>query len=364
MSDSKEARQLPLHDFHRERGAKMVPFAGWLMPVSYTSILEEHRAVREGVGCFDVSHMGEVRVTGPDAARFLDRMATNRIEKLAVGRAVYTPFCLPKGGVIDDVIISRLDADDFLVVVNASNREKDLRWMEGQSDGFRVEIADTSEDWALLALQGPEALALARGFWGDDVPVKRFSVKPVSWHGEPLLLSGTGYTGEDGLEVFCPVALATVLAEQLEAAAGDRSTFWCGLGSRDSLRIEAGFPLYGQELTEEWTPFASGIGWTVKLDKGGFIGQEVLRAESEHGEGCYRLLHFLLEGKRIARPGTVVSNAEGKEVGKVCSGTLSPLLERPIGSARVLTSSLDEPLSVDLRGHRMELEVRKPPLHL
>ena len=360
-----DVHSLPLHDFHAQHGARFVPFGGWNMPVQYTSILEEHTAVREAAGLFDVSHMGEFHVFGPDAAAFLDKLVVNAIAKAPIGKAVYSPMCLREGGVVDDLIVYRTGEEDFLVCVNASNIEKDYGWFHKQAErwGMEVTIEDHSADYALLAVQGPkaEAILVAAGF--EEVSaLKRFWHQQATFLGEKLRIARTGYTGEDGFEIYIPLAAALKFAELLVQAGEAHGLKLCGLGARDSLRLEAGLPLYGHELTDRITPLEASLDWTVKFQKDDFIGKNALTEQQQAGVPR-RVIHFKLEGRRIAREGTPVLDAAGKEVGQVLSGTKSPGLDCPIGSAIVASDALNGSLAVDLRGNVIALEVAKPPLH-
>ncbi len=357
--------QIPLHDFHAAQGARFVAFGGWNMPVQYTSILEEHKAVREAAGLFDVSHMGEFFVNGSDAALFLDRLVVNAVAQAPVGRAVYSPMCNSEGTVVDDLIIYRVKEDAFLVCVNAGNIEKDFGWFLKQAErwGLDVEIEDHSDEFALLALQGPKAEDILVAVGLEEVKeIKRFWHRQVSFGAEKLRVCRTGYTGEDGFEIYCSPKAAESLAKQILAEGEAYGVKLCGLGARDSLRLEAGLPLYGHELSDSITPFEASLDWTVKLNKTDFIGKNALTEQQEDGIPR-RVLHFKLEGRRIAREGTPVLDATGEAVGQVLSGTLSPILNCPIGSAIVRSEYKDQPLFVDLRGNQLALQVAKPPLH-
>jgi aminomethyltransferase len=357
--------QIPLHDFHAAQGARFVAFGGWNMPVQYTSILEEHKAVREAAGLFDVSHMGEFLVQGSDAALFLDRLLVNAVADLAIDKAVYSPMCNGQGTVVDDLIVYRTAEDAFLVCVNASNIEKDYGWFLKQAErwGFEVKIEDQSDQYALLALQGPKAAAIltAIGVKADQ-GIQRFCHRLVTFAGEKIRVCRTGYTGEDGFEIYSSPRAAEALAKQILAEGESYGVKLCGLGARDSLRLEAGLPLYGHELSDDITPLEASLDWTVKLNKPDFIGKNALTEQKENGIPR-RVLHFKLEGRRIAREGTPVRDTSGAEVGQVLSGTLSPVLNCPIGSAIVRTEVKDDPLFVDLRGNKLALQVAKPPLH-
>jgi aminomethyltransferase len=357
--------QIPLHDFHAQQGARFVAFGGWNMPVQYTSILEEHKAVRKVAGLFDVSHMGEFHVFGSEAALFLDRLVVNAVANAPVGKAVYSPMCNSDGTVVDDLIIYRKANDDFLVCVNASNIEKDFGWFLKQAErwSFEVEIEDHSDEYALLALQGPnaEAILSAIGF-GEVKGLKRFWHCLLSFGGEKIRIARTGYTGEDGFEIYSSPRAAESLAKQVLAEGAAYGVKLCGLGARDSLRLEAGLPLYGHELSDSITPLEASLDWTVKFNKTDFIGKNALTEQM--GKGVpRRVVHFKLEGRRIAREGTPVVDVAGETVGKVLSGTLSPILNCPIGSAIVLSEAQDAPLFVDLRGNHLPLKLAKPPLH-
>jgi aminomethyltransferase len=360
-----DIRQIPLHDFHAEQGARFVPFGGWNMPVQYTSILEEHKAVRTAAGLFDVSHMGEFQVSGRDAAQFLDRLLVNRIDNAPIGKALYSPMCANDGGVIDDLIVYRTDAASFLVCVNASNIEKDFNWFLQQAERWQLEVQveNHSDQYALLALQGPQAQAILEAVGFEDLDeIKKFRHARRPFAGEEVRVCRTGYTGEDGFEIYVSPLVAESLARRIlnEGAAFDLRL--CGLGCRDSLRLEAGLPLYGHELSDHITPLEASLDWTVKLQKDDFIGKKALSDQQQNGIPR-RVIHFTLQGRRIAREGTAVVNAAGQPVGQVLSGTLSPILGCPIGSAIVASEAKDAPLAVDLRGNHIALNIKQPPLH-
>ncbi len=357
--------EIPLHNFHAEHGARFVAFGGWNMPVQYTSILEEHKAVRTAAGLFDVSHMGEFHVFGPDAALFLDRLVVNAVRKAPIGKAVYSPMCTSDGGVVDDLIIYRTGEESFLVCVNAGNIEKDFGWFLKQATRwkFDVQIEDHSEDYALLALQGPQAEAILFAMGLESLStLKRFWHKQENFAGEKIRICRTGYTGEDGFEIYSSPKAAEQLAKQMLLHGTPLGLKLCGLGARDSLRLEAGLPLYGHELSDNITPLEASLDWTVKLNKEDFIGKNALTEQTENGIPR-RVLHFKLEGRRIAREGTPVIDDSGEAIGKVLSGTLSPMINCPIGSAIVNSEALGSPLYVDLRGNKLPLQISKPPLH-
>ena len=357
-----ELKRTPLRDFHAAHGGRLVDFAGWEMPVQYKSILEEHKAVRRTAGLFDVSHMGEVDVYGLEAAKFLNHLVTNDVAKLYPGRVLYTPMCYPNGGVVDDLLIYKRAEDDFLLCINAGNIAKDVAWIKEQVRGFNCTIDDLSEEYGQLAIQGPKAVALAQSLTSAplaDLKYYHFTSDDVA--GVPCLISRTGYTGEDGLELYCPAGNVVELAEKVLAAGGPFGLELAGLGARDSLRLEAGYPLYGHEITQDISPLTAGLGWTVKLDKGAdFIGRAALVAEKTSGSK-QKIIYFKTGDRRIVRADTPVLGADGSVVGKVVSGTLSPILNEAIGSALVATAAAAAPLAVDIRGTKLNLQLVKPP---
>jgi len=362
MSDIQE---IPLKDFHAGHGARFVNFGGWNMPVQYSSILEEHQAVRKAAGLFDVSHMGEFSVNSTEAGLFLDRLLVNRIAGAEDGKAIYSPMCAENGTVVDDLLVYCISATEFLICVNAGNIEKDFAWFQEKARAWELDVVieDHSDQYALLALQGPaaEAIMLQAGF--DMVrELRRFYHRSVTWEGIELRVCRTGYTGEDGYEIYVRPEDAGRLAQSLMTAGADHGLKLCGLGARDSLRLEAGLPLYGHEISDEITPLEAGLQWTVKFKKPEFVGKEALQKQKEGGLK-QRVVHFKLEGRRIAREGAAVINDEGDPVGKVLSGTLSPMTATPIGSALIAAEAHESALYVDLRGNKQALELAKPPLH-
>lgn len=355
-------KNTPLHPLHVSLGARLVPFAGWEMPVQYSGILDEHKAVRERAGLFDVSHMGEAEVQGPQALEFLQRVVTNDVQRCKVGQAQYNLLCDDDGGVVDDIIVYRMAKDHFFICLNAGNTEKDLQWLQQQVKGFDCSVLDRSADFAQLALQGPLALAIANKVLPETAGLgKRFTFCRASFAGAECIISRTGYTGEDGVEIYIAASAGIALAEALMAAGQMDGLLWCGLGARDSLRLEAGYPLYGHEISEAIDPLAAGLGWAVKLDKDtDFIGKSALVAIRAKGP-ARKVVFFRLENRRIAREGTEVLCGD-TVVGKVLSGSLSPILGQAIGSALIDAGHADN-LTVDLRGHKIALVVAKPPLH-
>src|ERR687889_2148543 len=330
-------RRTPLYEEHKALGARLVDFAGWEMPVQYEGIKAEHGAVRTRVGLFDVSHMGEVVFRGPQAEEAVQRLVTRDVSRLVVGQAGYAAVCYESGGTVDDVLVYRTQ-DDFLVVVNASNREMDVEHFKENIGGLDVEVVDESDEWALLALQGPEAAALLQTFTETDLSyIKYYRYEVGEVEGAYAVISRTGYTGEDGFELFVRPDDATPIWRRLiEAGAAP-----VGLGARDTLRLEAGMCLYGHELDAETTPLEAGIGFAVNLEKEQeFVGQEALRREKEEGLKK-RLVGIKVEGGGLAPPDHPVEGG-GETVGSVPSGTLSPTLGEAIGLALVAPYVEDE----------------------
>jgi aminomethyltransferase len=336
----------PLYDWHVSHGARMVDFAGWDMPVQYTSIRDEHTAVRTAAGAFDISHMGRLSFGGADALALIQQVTTNNAATMKDFQARYSLVCNEQGGVQDDVLVYRWPYG-WAMVVNASNREKIVTWL-GQHKGARdVQIMDQTTGTCMVAVQGLRALELCHGLTEADAGgLAYYHATPTRFRGKGCVVSRTGYTGEDGLEVMVGAAQATELWEEIIR----RGAKPCGLGARDTLRLEAGMPLYGHELTEETDPFQAGLAWAVKMEKGDFIGREAL-ARRRADPGLRRRVGLELEGKRIAREGALILH-EGREVGKVTSGTFAPTLERSIAMAYLdpgLTTA-GTACAVDVRG--------------
>ena len=349
-------RHTPLFDRHARAGARLVPFAGWEMPVQYESgIRAEHVAVRTAAGMFDVSHMGEIETRGPEAEAFLQRILSNDVTKIAERGAQYSVLCREDGGVLDDLFTYRLAPDRFLTVTNASNHEKDLAWFREQAAGLEgVEIADSHADWAMLAVQGPRArAALERLVEGGELPA-RMRTAELALAGVDGLVCGTGYTGEDGCELMLPPDGAGAVWDALL----EQGVVPAGLGARDTLRLEVCFHLYGNDLSEERNPIEAGLGWCCKLDTG-FIGSDALRG-LEHTQA---LVPFAFTGPGIPRQGNPIRTAEGD--GVVTSGSQSPCLEIGIGMGYVPLAA-SEPgttIEVDVRGKARSAEVRTKPLY-
>jgi aminomethyltransferase len=343
-----EALVTPLHAAHKQAGGRFIVFAGWRLPVHYGSILTEGRAVRTAAGMFDVSHMGRFRVRGRDALDLLQRLGTNDLHKIRPGRAQYTLWCTPDGGVIDDLIVEWLGDDDFLVVVNASRREDDWRHLEEHAAGLDVTILDDTLRTAMIAVQGPRAT----GIVGAPDSLGRFGVVRMDVAGAGAVVSRTGYTGEDGVEIVCEAGAAGRTWEMLRSA----GVVPCGLGARDALRMEMGYPLYGHELSLDISPLEAGVGFAVALNKSGFVGRDALaKASTER-----RLMGFVCERPCVPAPEDPVVG-DGFE-GVVTSGGTSVVLQKPIGLAFVRLPAVPGPATLRNRGKDIGIQVRELPL--
>jgi len=358
VSDAATAtRRTPLFAQHEELGAKIVPFAGWEMPVTYEGIREEHSAVRRHVGMFDVSHMGEVEVEGPGALAFLQRVLSNDVAAIAVGGAQYSCLCQEDGGVLDDLFAYRLGGDRYLIVTNAANHETDLAWLGQQSRAFDVIVRDVADRYAMLAVQGPHARTVLGSALGIELP-PRFHVSHAQVGRRPALVCGTGYTGEDGVELLIdPEVAAPIWAELLDAGVVP-----CGLGARDTLRLEVCYPLHGNELSPERNPIEAGLGWCCK-EATGFIGAEAVARARADGT-AETLVAFTLEDRGIPREGNPVLHSD-EPVGVVTSGTFAPSLELGAGMAYVKSelAEVGTELEIDVRGKRRPARIASKPLY-
>lgn len=370
-----DLRSTALEAVHESLGATFTDFAGWRMPVRYDSDLAEHRAVRESAGLFDLSHMGEIHLRGPQAGEALDHAMAGKLSAVAVGRAKYTLLLTEQGGVIDDVIVYRLAEDHFLVVANASNAVVDAEEIRARAKDFDVEVDDASDRTSLIAVQGPasEQILLdllaaedsgVEGVTAEDITsMKYYRFAEGTWRGDDLLVARTGYTGEDGFELYVGDDSAEELWKALTAVGGDR-VVPCGLACRDTLRLEAGMPLYGNELSRDLLPAQAGMGRIVALSsKGDFVGREA--TEAAQTEGLPVLVGLAAEGRRAARAGSVVRDGEGDEIGAVTSGVLSPSLGHPIALAYIDPShrEVGTELVVDVRGKDLPVRVVETPFY-
>jgi aminomethyltransferase len=352
-SSSQTLKRTPLFDRHVDAGAKLVPFAGWEMPVQYEGIREEHLAVRRACGVFDVSHMGEIETSGPQAVDLLQRLLSNDVSAIAVGGAQYSVLCRDDGGVLDDLFTYRLAPDRFLTVTNAANHDKDLAWFHAHAGHFDAEVTNAHGAYAMLAVQGPGAREIVQVMADAPLP-ERMTTGRRRLLGRPILVCGTGYTGEAGVELLCDPGDAVALWDELLR----RGAVRCGLAARDTLRLEVCFHLYGNDLMEERGPIQAGLGWCCKEDTG-FIGSDAVRAVRDAGP-AERLAAFRVEGPGIARQGNRVVGG-----GEVTSGTMSPCLEVGIGMAYV-PADRTQPgtdLEIDVRGKIRPAVVAAKPLY-
>ena len=357
--------QTPLQRAHRELGARLVPFAGYEMPVQYAGVLEEHRAVREAAGLFDVSHMGEFEIRGRDAVEVLEKLVPTAVAALDPGRAAYSVLTTERGTIVDDLLIYRLGQERFWVVVNAANRRKDLDWILEHGSGFAVEVEDISERTALLAIQGPKArrivAELADDFDAMKVKYYRFVEGKVA--GRNVLASRTGYTGELGYELYLDAADALHVWNALLTAGADEGLRPAGLAARDTLRLEAGLPLYGNDIDEQSTVLEAGLDFVVDWTKSKYLGAESLQAQRDGGVAVKRS-GFEIVGRGIARRGATVS-IDGESIAEVTSGSFAPTLEKAIGMVYLPAdhASPGREVEIDVRGRRLPAKVVELPFY-
>ena len=355
-------KRTPYTDFHIAAGAKMVPFAGYLMPVQYKGIIDEHKSVRNGVGLFDLTHMGEFEVSGPGAREFLQKVTTNDVAALADGQIQYSCMLYPDGGIVDDLLVYNL-GDRYLLVVNAANLDKDFAWLsEHLIDD--VNLVNRSDQYSLLAIQGPDAIKLMADLTSYDLAsMQYYWAAEAEVAGKKVLFSRTGYTGEDGFELYIPNADGEHFWKAILEAGEKYNLALVGLGARDSLRLEMKMALYGNDIDQTTNPIEAGLGWIVKLDKGQFIGSDVVaRVKADKPER--KLVCLVLEGKAFPRQGHKIFDGDDK-VGEVTSGTMSPSLKLPIAMAYVSRrlSKSGNRVELDIRGRRFPARVVKPPFY-
>ncbi|MDP4170037.1 MAG: glycine cleavage system aminomethyltransferase GcvT [Bacillota bacterium] len=359
-------KQTPLFEIYKEYGGKTIDFGGWDLPVQFSSIKDEHEAVRTKAGLFDVSHMGEIQVKGPDSLDYLQKMMTNDISKLANGGAQYTAMCYENGGTVDDLLVYKIEDNYYLLVVNASNIEKDYLWLADHVEG-NVELDNLSEKMGQLALQGPLAQKVLQKLAGQtelgSIGFFKFQ-EEVELNGKKTLVSRTGYTGEDGFEIYCDAEDAVALWKEILEAGKEDGVLPCGLGARDTLRFEANLALYGQELSSEISPLEAGIGFAVKLNKeADFIGKEVLKQQKENGTPR-KLVGIEMIDRGIPRHGYAVYIGD-EMVGEVTTGTQSPTLKKNIGLALIKSvhAELGSEVEVEIRGKRLKAVVVPTPFY-
>ncbi|MDP4085251.1 MAG: glycine cleavage system aminomethyltransferase GcvT [Bacillota bacterium] len=361
-----ELKRTPLFEVYKEYGGKTIDFGGWELPVQFSSIKEEHEAVRTKAGLFDVSHMGEVEVKGSDSLKYLQKMVTNDVSKLKNSGAQYTAMCYENGGTVDDLLVYKIEDNHYLLVINASNIEKDYRWLEDHLEG-NVQIENLSEKTAQLALQGPIAESVLQKLASDknlgEIGFFKFQ-QEVILNGKKALVSRTGYTGEDGFEIYCDTKDAVELWKEILHAGEEEGVIPCGLGARDTLRFEANLPLYGQELSSSISPLEAGIGFAVKLNKeDDFIGKEALKAQKEKGL-TRKVVGIEMIDRGIPRHGYLVFKGE-EQIGEVTTGTQSPTLKKNIGLALVKSEYAfqGQELEVEIRGKRLRVQVVPTPFY-
>jgi aminomethyltransferase len=364
MTDA-SMRRTPLYNAHKKLNARIVPFAGWEMPVQYANALEEHHATRQAAGLFDVSHMGEVLFEGPNALPRLQRLITNDLRACADGQAQYSAMLQEDGGIIDDIIVYRFSAEKLFVCVNAANRAKDFAWMHSRGTAPGCTVTDVGDNYAQIAVQGPRAPAIVQSLTKTDLSnVKTYWFTTGEVAGTHCIIARTGYTGEDGFELFVPPESAEKIWDALLEAGRPSGLIPAGLGARDSLRLESCYRLYGNDMDDKTTPLEAGLGWVVKLDKGEFNGRDVLVKQKANGLPK-QIVGVKLKDKGIARHDYPVAEPGGDIVGKVTSGTLGPTLKEAVGMAYVppRLAKVGTPIEVEIRGKRVAAEVAKMPFY-
>jgi aminomethyltransferase len=360
-------KRTPLYPLYAEQGARVIDFGGWELPVQFSGIQKEHEAVRQRAGLFDVSHMGEVKVHGGGATAFLQKLTTNDVSRLVPGQCQYSLMCYPDGGVVDDLLVYKLDEDRYMLVINASNIDKDFAWMQQHAEGYDVTLENVSDETALLALQGPASERILQKL--TDAPLgelKSFRfIEKAQVAGIPALVSRTGYTGEDGFEIYLHRDRAAELWRRLLETGAEDGLVPAGLGARDTLRFEARLPLYGQELSADITPIEAGLGIFVKPDKGDFIGRDVLAEQKANG-APRKLVGIEMIDRGIPRSHYPVFAADGaKRIGEVTTGTQSPTFKTNVGLALIdrAYAELDTEVLVEIRGAKLKAKVVATPFY-
>jgi aminomethyltransferase len=365
MSSSTTLRRTPLYETHKKYGGRIVDFHGWELPVQYEGILKEHQTVRGAVGLFDVSHMGQIWCTGPQALEFLQKTNTNDVARIQPGQAIYSHLPNENGGIVDDLIISNLGKDKYFLVVNAATLDNDFAWLQKQAQGFQVELKNVSDDYGMIAVQGPKALELVSKEWPQVAALPgRFTAVEMDVLGVPSIVTRTGYTGEEGCEFIVPAAIAAQLWERLMSFGAGLGVKPAGLGCRDTLRLEAGYLLYGSDVDMEHSSYEASYGWVVKLDKGDFIGKQ--HFAKQKAEGVKRKLFGvkLLE-RGVPRSGDKLF-ADGKPAGAFTSATFSPTLNAGIGMGYMARPDLKPGarVAVEIRGRQVPAEVVRLPFYV
>ncbi len=364
MTNELEIRHTPLHGAHVAAGARMVEFAGWHMPVQYTGVVDEHVAVRTRAGLFDVSHMGEILVRGPAALAFLQHVTCNDVSKLVPGRIHYSGLMMPNGAFVDDLLVYKMADDDYFVVVNAANTAKDFAWMLEHAKGFDAKVIDASLDWAQIALQGPNSPGILKPLTNADLAaMKYYTFVKADVAGVPCIVSRTGYTGEDGFEIYSPPQAGEKIWYALLGQGAPHGLVPVGLGARDTLRLEAKMALYGNDIDATTTALEADLGWIVKLEKGPFLGSDVLARQKRDGVRR-KLVGFETEGRAVARHG-FAAFVGGEPAGAVTSGSFAPYLKKNIGLAYLPAGSWEPGtrFEVDIRGRREPATVVPTPFY-
>ncbi|MFK7873133.1 MAG: glycine cleavage system aminomethyltransferase GcvT [Oligoflexales bacterium] len=352
-----QLKKTALTDWHTKEGAVMAPFAGWNMPLRYSSVIKEHHAVRQNAGVFDVSHMGEFIVSGDDTMRFLQSVTINDITKLSVGEGQYTAMCQQDGGMIDDLILYRVACNEVLLCVNASNIQKDFDWLQSHIKSFNVSLKDESPEWSQIALQGPASIECLQKATGMQAELKYMEIQNFTWNQENTFIARTGYTGEQGIEWYLPHSVALAAWEALVGAGASP----IGLGARDTLRLEACYLLYGQDMNEATSALEAGLGWATKLEYD-FVGQATLKKQKEEGVRR-RIVAFQMQDRGVPRAGMEVYQGMEK-VGVVTSGSVLPSLDA-FGGLLMLDRSvkINEDVLVDVRGRKISAKIMKKPMY-
>jgi aminomethyltransferase len=364
MLDNQQLKRTPLYDEHLSLGGKIVPFAGWELPVEYSGLIGEHRTVRAAAGIFDVSHMGEIWVSGKNAAEALDFLTCNDVKNLAVGRAQYNAIINEQGGVVDDIIIYRFAADRFFVCVNASNADKDFAWLTSHNPND-AQIENVSSEFGQIAVQGPLALQIVEKTLNVELrALSYFSFREERIGGDKIIIARTGYTGEDGFELFVPWGKTVAFWKRLLEVGKPLGIVPTGLGARDTLRLEACYPLHGHELGDDISAIESGLGWIVKLNKGEFIGRPVLEQQKKNG-APRSLVGFSMDDPGIARHGYKVHSETGQEIGSVTSGNKTPTLNRSLGLALIDSQfkAVDTKIEIVVRDKKLKAHVVPTPFY-
>lgn len=358
-------QKTPLCETHVKYGGKVVNFAGWLLPVQYTGIIEEHKAVRNQAGLFDVSHMGEVSVKGRDALAYVQKIVTNDVARLAIGQIQYSPMCYMDGGVVDDLLVYRYGEQEFFIVINAGNIAKDWAWMQENAAGFDIELRNISDETAEIALQGPLAAQILQPLTEAVLQeIKYYWFKPnVTVAGKPVMISRTGYTGEDGFEIYCSPQDAGYIWDAIMDIGKPLGLQPAGLGCRDTLRFEAAMPLYGHELSAQITPLEAGLGKFVDFTKQSFNGHEALAAQKQAGVPR-RLAGFIMRGRGIARAEYPVF-CNGRNIGVVTTGSYAPTLEQNLGLALIEAECavVGQSIQIEIRGKLVDAEIISKPFY-